>query len=302
MRPCPLLLVVAQLAAGATVAMAQRVPGGDLLRFPLGHLDRAAALESAVGDGLGNPAAIALDSGERARAGAAALQTPAEQGVRGALITGAFALPSELTIGVTAARLWVDDLARTETDPQTVGDPIPYGTTLFSMGVARRTGRRIVSGIALRYRHGELDERRAGAFGVDAGVIARNLPFRDASVGAASFLWHPGGADGDPVTLNLATDLRVLGTGEAKQLRAGYAFSATGSQLREHTGTATGRWGMWEGRVGLGRADAYGAWEPWRTRLGILVHYAPYVVGVAREENGAGLSAIYQFSLKATLR
>jgi hypothetical protein len=298
MLPRPLALLAAALLPLRLAA--QEVPGSELLRFPLGTVDRAAALESAVGDGLGNPAAIALAPDARLRVGAAALQTPSEQGVRGALLAAAGSLPGELTVGLSIARLTVDDLVRTEGDPTTVGDAIPYGTMLLSLGVARRTARYLIGGVAVRYRRGELDGTSDGALGVDFGVLADDLPVRDARVGLSTFLWRPGSRDVDPSTVNLAADLRVLGRDETHQLRAGYAFSTAGSRDREHLGLLSARSGIWEGRAGLARAEAYGGRDDWRTRLGVVVHHAPYAVGIAREENGDGLAAIWQFTLKAT--
>ncbi len=250
---------------------------------------------------MGNPAAVALLPGEVARGGVAALRTPTEQGVMAALLTAAVALPRGLTVGISVARVTVDGLVRTETDPQTIGGEIPYGTTVISATVARLNARRLAVGLALRYRRGELDAERAGAIGVDAGVLAEHLPFRDASVGAATFLWRPGNPDVEGTTLNVAADLRVLGPDTLHEVRAGYSLSSAGRRYGEHFGFATARYGIWEGRAGLARVDAYGP-QPWRARMGIVLHYAPYDVGIAREENGAGLSANYQFTLKATIR
>ncbi|HEU4566350.1 MAG TPA: hypothetical protein VFS05_16925 [Gemmatimonadaceae bacterium] len=297
----PLLPLLSLVLGGAATAHAQLVPARDLFRFPLGSMDRAPALGASVGDGLGNPAAVALPVGARALAGAAALQTPGDIGVRGQLLAAAGALPGGLTVALSLAHLSVDDLVRTETDPQTVGDEIPYSTSLYSVAVARRNARHVSTGLALRYRQGRLDDVNEGAFYVDGGVFAEHLPFRDASLGAATFLWRPGHTDEEPLTVNLAADLRVLGPDDAHQLRAGYSLSVLGPHRREHFGFGVVRYGIWEGRAGLAKAEEYGG-QPWRTRLGLLVDYAPYAVGVAREENGAGLGASYQFTLRATIR
>jgi hypothetical protein len=299
--------VVTSAAAGGlpAAAAAQPVPGRDLLRFPLGTMDRAAALPTLAGDGLGNPAAIALTGSNRARIGIAALQTPADQGVRGALVAAAAQLPKRLTVGVSVARITVADLVRTDTDPVQTGE-IPYGTTLYSATITRLNARRVLAGMALRYREGQVDGTRRGAFGLDAGVLVERLPVLDASLGAATFLWQPGGsggtgaASGAGAVVNLATDLRILGRSELRQLRGGYSLLVDG-RYREHFAFGAARVGMWEGRAGVAVADAYGS-QPWRTRLGIVLHYEPYGVGVAREENGAGLGPSYQFTLNASIR
>jgi hypothetical protein len=304
----PLARRLAACAAAGLVsaaAGAQPVPGRDLLRFPLGTMDRPAAMPTMAGDGLGNPAAIALTGTDRARVGIAALQTPSDQGVRGALVAAAAQLPRRLTVGVSVARVTVSDLYRTESDPHSLGE-IPYATTLYSATIARLNARRVLAGLAVRYRDGQLDRERRGAFGLDAGALVEHLPILDASFGAATFLWQPGGsggtgdARGAGAVVNLAADLRILGRAQLRQLRAGYSLLADG-RYREHFAFATARVGVWEGRAGLARADAYGQ-QPWRTRLGIVLHYEPYGVGVAREENGAGLGASYQFTLNASIR
>src|SRR5919201_5753966 len=91
---------MALLAACTFVTAAQEVPARDLLRFPLGTMDRATALASSVGDGLGNPAAVSLEDSERVRAGAAALQTATQQGVAGQLFAAAVRIRGQITVGV----------------------------------------------------------------------------------------------------------------------------------------------------------------------------------------------------------
>ena len=265
----------ATAAAMAGGAGAQPVPGRDLLRFPLGTMDHAPALPTLVGDGLGNPAAIALVGADRARVGIAALQTPADQGVSAALLAAAAQLPHNLTVGVSVARVTVSDLFRTESDPQTISD-IPYGTTLYSATVARLNARRVLAGLAVRYRDGQVDGERRGAFGLDGGVLLQHLPILDATVGAGTFLWQPGGsggasgAGGAGAVVNMAADLRILGRRELRELRGGYSLLVDG-RYREHFIFGTARVGIWEGRAGAARADAYGA----RSTTSAATHPAP---------------------------
>src|SRR5512132_2588140 len=111
-------LIGASALAGPPTAAAQRVPGRDLLDFPIGTLAEPAALASQMGDGLWNPATIRLLPDRRARVSAGALATGADQGVVAQAIAGALALPRELTVGASVVRAAVRDLVRTETDPQ----------------------------------------------------------------------------------------------------------------------------------------------------------------------------------------
>ena len=281
--------------------MAQHVPGRDLLHFPLGTMERPAALEGGIGDGLGNPATIALDSGFRARVGMAALQTPADQGVRAQLLSAAVALPERVTVSLSVAGFAVDGIFRTETDPQTVGGRVPYGTTVYTASVARRHSANLAAGLALRYRRGQMDTEARGGVGLDAGILAKHLPYADASIGMASFMWRPADTELERTSVNLAADLRLLGQSERRQLRLGYGVTLTEGRERDDLGMLAARFGAWDLRAGLARHARHAITE-WRPRFAVGLHYDRYEVGVAQEANGAGLSSLYQFFLSATLR
>ena len=279
---------------------AQRVPARELLQFPLGTIDRPPALGSAIGDGLGNPASIALPESDRARVGIGSLQTSSEQGVAIYLAAAALNLPKRFTAGISAVRATVDDIYRTTNDPTAIGTQIEYNTTVYSASIARQNGGRIATGVAVRYRVGELDRANGAAVGLDAGVLLQDLPFADANVGAATFLWRPANADDERTSLNLAADLRVIGT-DRHGARAGYGVTITEGRERDHFGFAVGRYGRWEGTVGALYTQTYGS-TSWRNRLGIRLHYGEYLVGVARESQEADISATYQFTLAMTFR
>lgn len=284
----------------AAPLLSQPVHGRDLLRFPLATMDRAPALGSAIGDGLGNPATVALLDTAALHVGIAAVQTTSQQGVTLQLGTLAARLPEGVVLTGSFVRAAVSDLVRTDTDPQSLGEDIPYGTQLVSVGLGKRFGK-VSAGAALRYRRGELDVTTRSELGADFGVLATGLPLRDLTVGVGSFLWRPGRTLDRFTAINAAADLRVAGSSAIRQLRAGYSSSAIVSGAREEFVFVHGRYDLWEGRVGLARDLVHGT-QPWRTRLGITVHVAPYAVGIAREENGADLQAIYQFTLSARLR
>lgn len=271
------------------------------MRFPIGYLDRPPALRSDLGSDLGNPANVSFTDSARARVGVAAIRTPSDQGVSGHLIAMSVALRRQLAAGLTVARVSVDDLFRTDTDPQTFGRTIPYGTNLYSATIARRNAGGLSAGLAARYRTGELDDEQSGSLGLDAGVLAEHIPIRDASAGLASFLWRPGRGEDEPPTVNIAIDARAFGSDENRQVRAGVALSIIDRSRRERFVFGSARYGIWEGRAGIARADAFGV-QQWRERLGFLLRYGRYVVGFAREENGAGLSPNYQFTLNTIIR
>jgi hypothetical protein len=295
------LILTALFLLGQTTGLgAQRVPGRDLLQFPLGTIDRAPALGGGMVDGLGNPAAIALPAGERARIGLTAIRTSADQGVAVYLAAAALNLPRRFTAGVSVLRATVNDLYRTDTDPNALGGEIPYGTVLYSAGIARQNGGRVLTGLAVRYRVGETDLERESAFGIDGGILLQHLPFRDANLGAATFLWRPANADEERTSLNLAGDLRVVGS-VRRGARAGYALTLTEGDDRDHFAFAAGRYERWEMTVGALFSEAFGS-SGWRDRLGIRLHYGEYLVGIAREGGESGLAATYQFTLAMTFR
>ena len=292
---------IAVLALASAPLLAQPVPGRDLLRFPIGSMDRARALGSGLGDGFGNPATVALLDTAMMHIGIAGLQTSSQQGVTvqlGALVAR---LPEQFVLSASFARASVADLVRTDTDPQSLGAEIAYGTQLFSFGVAKRIVGPFAMGAAVRYRTGELDVTNRGELGADFGLLATRLPLRDMSLGVGTFLWRPGRSLDQFTAINAAGDLRVAGTRPLRELRVGYSSSAIRRGAREEFVFAHGRYGIWEGRGGVARDIVHGT-HPWRTRLGLTVTVAPYAVGIAREENGAGLEAIYQFTLSARVR
>ena len=287
-----------QLAATCPL-QPQQVPGRDLLQFPVGTIAEAPALASLTGDGVWNPAATALPDSARYRVGAAALQTGSDQSLSAQILSAAVALPTQTTVGLSFLRVAVSDILQTSTDPQSIGGEVPYATTIVSATVARRQ-ERLVAGLAARYRTGTIDREQRSALGIDAGLLAERLPVADARVGLSTFLWRPANRSDEQTTFNAAADLRVFGTRPARETRAGYSLSLTEGLAAEHYVFTSARSGVWEGRAGLSRTDVYER-TSWRLRLGVGVHYAGYIVGVAREENGSGLAPYYQFCLTALI-
>lgn len=296
------LAIAAVLLAGLTgLAGAQQVPGRDLLDFQVGTIGEAPALAHLSGDGLWNPAAVAVPGDLLARFSASTLHAPSEQAVSAASLSASVRVRTTTTVSLGVVRAGVSDLLRTDTDPQTIGGEVPYNTTVISATVARRH-EQFVLGLAARYRHGRLDDIQRGAVGLDAGAIAEDLLRGRIRLAAATFLWRPGGSGGArQVSYNLAGDVRFAGPDSLQEARAGYALLIGDHDVTEHFGFVAGRYGPVEGRAGMARFDAFGHTE-WRMRLGLGLHYARYTVGIAREENGAGLAPVYQFALSATVK
>lgn len=280
-------------------AHGQRVPGRDLLEFPIGTVAEAPALATDARIGVWNPATIAATDA-RAAFGVAALATPADQGVAAQAAGVGVRIQGGATIALSVVRASVRDLLLTDGDPRSLGE-VRYATTLVSAMAARPSGRHLVSGLAVRYRTGELGTTTRGAVALDGGVLVRGLGSRDARLAVSSFLWSPANQQEERATFTGAGDLRLSGPDSTYEVRTGYSYAATERGLHEHFAFVSGRRGILQGRGGLARSQTFDD-ARWRLRLGVGVYYARYAVAVSREESGAGLGAIYQFSLSSTVR
>ena len=296
MRHLTFALAIAALTP--PVAGAQRVPGRDLLQFPVAALDRPAALPTDLADGLGNPATLVVLGGAKLRVGAAALQTPEAQGVSAQLLSAGHSLSERIVVGLSAARWSVDDIAATTTSPDASDGDVSYSTAMLSASAARRNTRNVSVGLSLRARTGSIGGARRTAVAVDGGVLLDSL-WRDARIGVASFLWRPAQTGDERTTIHVAGDLRVWGTSGLREARAGVSADFTEPDERLEFLYASGRNGPFAVRLGVARAVR---WDngPWRARLGVGFHYDKYVVAVAREEGADGIGAVYQFTINAT--
>lgn len=299
MRRFVLATLAVPLASAA--GLGQQLPGRDLFDLPISALAEGTALALFAGDGLRNPASLYVSSAERGRLSLTSLATGREQRVSGQTLTVAYAVRGT-TVGVSLARSSVSDIARTDTDPQTVGPDIPYGLVVVSVGAARREIKNLTSGIALRYQRGELDSERRQEFGLDAGVIVDSLAGRDVTLAASSFLWRPGAGIGNAgrsgASFSGAIEARALTLHwrPAISVRAGYAWTGTPRMSNEHFGYVTMRARVWDARVGAARVltpnDA-----TTRLRIALGARSGRYRLGVAREESPYGLSPAYVFML-----
>lgn len=293
------IFAVVVLGSMPAAAHAQRVPGRDLLDLPLGTLAEPVALATTVGDGLWNPATATLRGETRARIAVAALTTPALQGVGAQTLSATAVLFGRTTMGVGVVRASIRDIQRTGTDPQTLGE-IGYSTTVAS-ATAAREWRWAAAGAAVRYRSGELDMRRRATLGVDAGVIGRLPPAADLRLALSTYMWTFGATRDDRPALAAATDLRLGGTSERRELRAGYSLVATRGLGRDDYLHVGGRAGRWLLRGGVLRATAYDV-RTWGSRLGVGLQHARYAIAFSREERESGLPPSYQFTLTTSFK
>lgn len=289
--------LVSIVVSGA--AAAQQVPARDLLEFPLGLLAEPAPLSTQMAGGFWNPATAALGPDTTARIGFAGLNTPQDQGVRLEMASGAYRFRPQTSVSFSVVQASVSDIVRTETDPQSVGGEIPYGTTLVSAGIAQRRSF-VRAGIAARYRWAITDDRHAGSFALDGGVVADRLGPVPVRVALSTFLFTPN-RSADAATYALAAELPVVRRDSIFALRAGYSYSHTEGRGREGYAFTSVRFAQLEADGGVAETRVYGGMDH-RWRLGVGLHYAGYTVAIGREDGGAGFGASTQFLLTRAFR
>jgi hypothetical protein len=284
----------------ATSVAAQLVPGRDLLTFPLGLISEAPALGLSSGFGLWNPASIALADGSRIRLAVGTMSAPVDLAVSAQVGTAAFRLHNGTTIALNVASASVADILRTDSDPQSIGDEVPYLTQLFSAIAARQLGP-VTLGVALRLRTGHADTQTRHAASLDVGVISRGFGRHDVRFAASTFLASPFSHAHERAEVLAAVDARVTGTDSLRTSRVGLSVTAADGLSREQFLYGGARWERLEARIGAARTEAFGDTN-WRGRVGIAFHHRGYVIGVAREESAGNLAATYQFTLSSVMR
>ena len=289
-------LIFAALAsfALAGVGGSQQVPGRDLFEFPLGVLAESPALSTRMAGSLWNPAASALAANQRAQFGFAGLTTPQDQGVRLEMAAGAYKLSPAITGSLSFAQASVSDILRTETDPQSLGSGIPYGTTLLSAGLSMHRHAAAL-GLAARYRWGSLDTQRAGVLTIDGGVIVDQVAGSPVRVAVSTFLFSPA-ATKEAATYLAAADVPILRRDSTLLVRGGYSRSQTNGLGHEDYAFATSAYRQLDLSAGLAQSTNFGHTNQ-RLRLGFGLRYAGYTIAIGREDGSAGFPASYQFLL-----
>ncbi|MEP6493596.1 MAG: hypothetical protein ABJF01_13005 [bacterium] len=283
----------------AAVAAAQHVPGRDLLEFPLGLTAEAAPLSSQMTGGLWNPASIAIRSPTRGEIGFAGLTTPQEQGVKLEAVAAAYRFRPNLTASLSYAQASVSDIFRTDTDPNSIGDEIPYETMLISAAAAYTRGN-LTLGTALRYRYGTVISDHGSAVGLDGGAILDRVARTPLRIAVSTFLLTPS-RTANEATYLAAADIPVFQRDSSFVVRGGYSISHTEGRGREDYVFGTSSYRQLDISGGVSTMTLFGNMSR-RTRLGFGLRFAGYMVGVGREDGAAGISASYQFLVKRTFR
>jgi hypothetical protein len=272
-------------------AAAQQVPARDLLEFPLGLAAEAAGLSSRMPAALWNPAATALPRAMRAEFGFAGLATPQDQGVQLDMIGAAYRV-GHLTTAMSYVQASVNDIIRTVSDPQSFPGEISYGTTMISGGAAGTWGD-VSLGAAARYRRGTLDAGNRRALSIDGGLIVNHVAHTPARISLSTFLFSPWHSR-EATTYLIAADAPVLKRDSTFQLVAGYSWAQTEGRGRDQYVSANATYRRLEAGLGVLQTTDFGE-SARRVRLGLGLHYADYMLSLAREEGAGGFGASYQF-------
>jgi hypothetical protein len=278
---------------------AQQVPGRDLLDFPLGLLAESAPLSSRMTGSLWNPATSMLSSTARAEFGFAGLTTPQEQGVRLEMLAGSYRVRPALTATISFAQASVSDILRTETDPQSLGGEIQYGTTLVSAGVATSRAN-VTAGAAARYRWASIDTKRSGVLALDVGAIVDRVAGTPVRLALSTFLLTASRSKEAPTYL-AAADAPLIRRDSSFVLRGGYSFSRTDGRGREDYAFTTSSYRQFDASAGVVETSVFGNRDR-RWRLGVGVRYAGYTAAIGRESGAVGVGGSYQFLLTRVIR
>lgn len=283
---------------GSGGASAQRVAGRDLLEFPLGILAEAPPLSEQMTGGLWNPASAMLRSTTRAAFGVAGLTTPQDIGVKLEMIAGSYRLKPSLTGTVSVAEASVSDILRTDTNPQSEGTEVPYGTTVVSAGLATAY-KTATLGVSTRYRWGNADAERSSAFAIDAGAIVDGIARTPIRVALSTFLLSPSG--GGDASYLAAADIPVIKRDSTGVVRAGFSMTTTANHGHERYAFGTATYRGIDLSTGMSTVHQFGN-SSRRWRLGFGLHYAGYTVAMGREDGGAGFGGSYQFLLTRAIK
>lgn len=283
--------------AVATQGRAQSIPGRELLAFPTGTLGAPVTLGTLPGHVLWNPATLDLPRPIKVRATVAALNSSNDQGVSAQFLSVSGRIREGTLVTLSLLQAGLSGMLRTDTDPQSLGGELRYGTTVISAGVAREHEQARV-GAALRWRRGESGSESRSGFGIDAGVVLKDVGPRDLRVAASTFLWGPGQPETMRPRFGVAGDLRLVGADSSRQLRGGYELGGGSGLPHEHHLFMSGTFGRALTFGGMVLERAYGH-SSTHLRLGVGLRYARYTVGIAREVDDGGVGSSYQFLLSA---
>jgi len=283
----------------SSAAAAQQVPGRDLFDFPLGLLGEPAPLSSLMAGSLWNPATSSLPVGTKAEFGFAGLTTPKEQGVRLQMLGGSAHVTGGVTASLSYAQASVSDILRTETDPQSLGGEVPYGTSLLSAGASKTRGN-VTAGVAIRYRWAAIDADHSGVFASDVGVLVDGVARTPIRIAFSTFLMSPSRSR-EVATYLAAADAPLYRRDSTLFIRGGLSMTHTEGRGREDYAFTTTTYRQFDLSAGVAQATAFGNRDH-RWRLGLGFHYGGYTAAFGREDGAAGVGASTQFLLTRVIR
>lgn len=298
------VLATALAALGSSVSAAQAALTTDLWRVAAGTLVVPAAIASDGSAALWTPAAaLAGGPGPSLRLGVETIHAPADAGVSGAVASAAVRLLGKITLNAVYGRLWLADLVRTETSPETIGS-VPVYAEVVSLGVARRpAGSALAVGVAVRALTGRLDYRSETKLVGDVGAEYLGSHLR---LGVATHFFDPTSAARElGATYTGAAEYRssqqgVWGAPAVVCARYGVTW-AHGEGATHLVSAGLALAGAFEFDVGAANERTAGT-SVWRSRTGAAVLQGRYRVYVGRDGGVNGFGATYRFGLSATAR
>jgi hypothetical protein len=285
------------IVAGAH-AQSREVPGRDLLAFPIGLMAEPAGLPGTGAFGVWSPADAALPDGASWRGSLVALTTPSDLAMSAQAATLSHRIGGYTVYG-SWLRAAVAGIYRTDSDPLTIGNEVPYATSVGSIGAVRSFGRHLTAGVAARVRTGRIDFVSRRSVALDAGVVADHLTPFDARLAASTFLASPWATASERASISLAADARVSPEAASYRVRAGIASLVTQRGPTDTFAHAALWIAGWDAHAGLALTDAYGS-QNTRSRFGLGFTYGKYHIALAREASPADLGSSYQFALTTT--
>lgn len=292
-------MILASMAARPLLG--QAAVATDLWRVVQGTLTRPMALSAGGTATMWTPA-VRLDTAIRWRVGVEAVHAPAETGVQSGYV-GVAMRRGLTTFHAGYGRIGVNDVAATETSPETIGGDVPIWSQSASMGLAVEPLPGLTAGAALRYVSGRLGPERHAQAGVDVGV--RYEGFERLRLGFATQFFDPSfGESARGSVYSMGSEYAfspwdAWGAGAQLSLRYGLVLqSGERAQQLLIGGLVVGRLGVdW----GVAHENAFGR-GLWRSRFGINLGAGGYRVDIGRDGGANDFGATWRFGVTGDFR
>lgn len=303
MTPTRAFLLVAALAVarGGPGAAGQAPPEVFFWKVAGTTLAVPAALAPGLGGAFWNPSQRELEPGA-AVLGIEVIETPPEVGLSG--VAGAASADAAPLgrLSISYARVWIDDLVRTSTNPLLREGVVEVYVQAIGMGWSRTFADLRLGGV-MRLVSSRLDDRSSDGWTFDIGM-GYDLG-RDLRVAAATQFLRPIGGGNRYAQLHLGAELAAWRGTLARLPAAAVMRLGTASAREEGTDVIAGGALELGGRLSIDMAAANEGSRgerDWRLKLGLAARIGRYQVSASRAAGIGGLGAAYRVGLTVTLR